>query len=317
MYRLEPRSPGPAELPEQRHDGGDRQSDHVGIRPGDPRDEPGRPSLYGIAARLAERLAGTDVGPNLVRAQRRHPDRRPLHVREAPAVAYDGQPGEHLVRAARQPREHPLGVGLVTRFAEQLVAEDHRGIGADHEPAGVTRRTGLGLEQRDTRNVTGWRFVGDQRLVHVDWTDVVREPSRGEQLAATWRGRGEDGNHSGEQYGTILGVQALNTVETRVLRTILDRQPLSEAKVRFAWRLSAGPTLGSATSLAWSEDGRLRVTVRSDEWRRELLRARAIILERLQDLLGKDAITAIHVTVAPPVVKASNVSRKPPASGGS
>jgi predicted nucleic acid-binding Zn ribbon protein len=90
-------------------------------------------------------------------------------------------------------------------------------------------------------------------------------------------------------------VEALDTAAARVLRTILDQQPLTEAKIRFAWRLSAGPTLAAATAVEWAADGRLRVTVKSDEWRRELVRARPLILQRLRELVGRDVVKALHV----------------------
>jgi predicted nucleic acid-binding Zn ribbon protein len=105
-------------------------------------------------------------------------------------------------------------------------------------------------------------------------------------------------------------VQALNTAEAQVLRAILDQQPLTEAKIRFAWRLSAGPTLAASTSVSWSEDRRLRVAVKSDEWRRELLRARPLILERLRELVGKDAVKTMHILRAGP-----RAGSEDPASG--
>lgn len=107
-------------------------------------------------------------------------------------------------------------------------------------------------------------------------------------------------------------MEALNTAAAQVLRAILDQQPLTEAKIRFAWRLSAGPTLSAATSIAWSEDGRLRVTVKSEQWRRELVRARPLILERLRELVGKGAVKTMHVISPDPENPASPaVSRKP------
>jgi predicted nucleic acid-binding Zn ribbon protein len=90
-------------------------------------------------------------------------------------------------------------------------------------------------------------------------------------------------------------MQALNSTATQVLRTILDQQPLTEAKVRFAWRMVAGPTVAGATAVRWTEDGRLCVTVKSEDWRRELTRARPILLERLRELVGKDAVKTMCI----------------------
>ena len=76
----------------------------------------------------------------------------------------------------------------------------------------------------------------------------------------------------------------------------MARQPLSVAKVDFAWRMAAGPTLAGATSVvSWSRGRRLIVRAKSEAWRREVERARPVILERLRDLLGADAVTALAV----------------------
>ena len=96
-------------------------------------------------------------------------------------------------------------------------------------------------------------------------------------------------------------MQGINTTAAVVLRAILDGQPLTEAKVRFAWRLAAGATVSGATSVSWTEEGRLIVRVKSDEWRREVARARPIVLERMRELVGADAIRTMHIEAPPEV----------------
>lgn len=94
-------------------------------------------------------------------------------------------------------------------------------------------------------------------------------------------------------------MQPINTAAATTLKSILDRQPLSEAKVAFAWRIAAGATLAAATSITWSDDGRLCVTARSEEWRRELVRARPLVLHRLRELIGPDGIKGLTINAGP------------------
>jgi len=77
------------------------------------------------------------------------------------------------------------------------------------------------------------------------------------------------------------------------MRSLLNQQPTSAGKVKFAWRVAAGPALGRAGVAELGERGTLRVRARDEAWRRELKHARPVILERLRQLLGKDAIQKI------------------------
>lgn len=83
------------------------------------------------------------------------------------------------------------------------------------------------------------------------------------------------------------------------VRMALDRQPLSEGKVRFAWSVAAGPALARASSAAW-HDGTLSITAKSEAWHRELERARPMIMKRLRELLGAEAVRHTRF-LAPPV----------------
>jgi predicted nucleic acid-binding Zn ribbon protein len=67
--------------------------------------------------------------------------------------------------------------------------------------------------------------------------------------------------------------------------TLLARQPLTPAKIAFAWQMAVGPGLARATSVEY-DGGVLRVTSSDGRWMREVERSRAMILERLRALLG-------------------------------
>jgi len=81
-----------------------------------------------------------------------------------------------------------------------------------------------------------------------------------------------------------------------VLGAILGRQPLSPAKVRFAWQTSAGAALARATDVTLHPGGTLDVHAASAHWAREVERSRPVLLERMQVLLGRDAVARIIVT---------------------
>jgi len=90
-------------------------------------------------------------------------------------------------------------------------------------------------------------------------------------------------------------MERLDATSTSVLRDILHAQPLTEAKVTFAWRIAAGPALARAATVSWSAAGTLTVYAASSAWRLELVRAKGIIAERLGALLGREAVRRIQI----------------------
>ncbi len=78
------------------------------------------------------------------------------------------------------------------------------------------------------------------------------------------------------------------------LAELLRDAPLSAGKVSFAWRAAVGPAVGRETAVRL-ESGTLIVDAATAHWAREIRRSSSIILDRLQKLLGPDAVTAISV----------------------
>ena len=72
---------------------------------------------------------------------------------------------------------------------------------------------------------------------------------------------------------------------TTTVSALLARQPLTPAKIAFAWQIAVGPALARATSVS-CERGVLRVRSGDIRWMREVERSRSMILERLRSLLG-------------------------------
>jgi hypothetical protein len=66
--------------------------------------------------------------------------------------------------------------------------------------------------------------------------------------------------------------------------------------VAFAWSIAAGATLARAASVEWTPDGVLTVRAKTDAWREEIHRARAVIGARLDALLGPDVVRRLTVT---------------------
>jgi hypothetical protein len=90
-------------------------------------------------------------------------------------------------------------------------------------------------------------------------------------------------------------MQPLDAAAVRALRSILVGQPMTDGKLGFAWRIAAGPSLGRAAKLSLSPTGALVVRARTEDWRREIVRARPLIEARLAELLGPGVVRRITV----------------------
>ena len=109
-------------------------------------------------------------------------------------------------------------------------------------------------------------------------------------------------------------MKRLDQTAVVALKSLLDTQPTTEAKVTFAWTIAAGPTLARAATVTWSENGTLHVTARTEAWRQELARARPLIARRVADLVGQQVVKRIAIDVVPEERLVSNVVT-PPARG--
>jgi hypothetical protein len=91
-------------------------------------------------------------------------------------------------------------------------------------------------------------------------------------------------------------MESLQRTASHALRTLLDGQPVTPAKMRFVWTLAAGAALARATDVEWRDaEGVLVVRARTDNWRRELRRARPILTERVRELAGRDAVRRLEI----------------------
>jgi predicted nucleic acid-binding Zn ribbon protein len=79
-----------------------------------------------------------------------------------------------------------------------------------------------------------------------------------------------------------------------VLAALLRDAPGSAEKVDFAWKHAVGPAIGRATAVRLEGDV-LLVDPADERWAREIRRSSAMILTRVQALLGETAVRAIEV----------------------
>ena len=91
-------------------------------------------------------------------------------------------------------------------------------------------------------------------------------------------------------------MEPLSSTAMRSLRSLLGTQPNTAAKIAFAWQVAAGPALARASRLQWEDAGTLRVHATNDNWRRELQRARPLLAERLDQLLGAGVVKKLVIS---------------------
>jgi hypothetical protein len=80
-----------------------------------------------------------------------------------------------------------------------------------------------------------------------------------------------------------------------ILAQIIRPAPLCQEKVAFAWQVSVGPAVSRATEVRLDEQGLLRVTAQSAQWRREVERSLGLIRSRLDTLLGPNVIIGVEI----------------------
>ncbi len=89
-------------------------------------------------------------------------------------------------------------------------------------------------------------------------------------------------------------VEPVQSIVPAVLAEIIRRQPASKERTAFAWSVAVGPALARVTSVELR--GRtMVVTTRDARWAKEIERATATILPRVQHLLGATIVDSLEV----------------------
>jgi Dna[CI] antecedent, DciA len=89
-------------------------------------------------------------------------------------------------------------------------------------------------------------------------------------------------------------MQGLGTLPALVLPALLARAPLTPEKVTFVWGLAVGSAIARATTVTLAETA-LTVRTADPAWAREVERSRALILVRVQQLLGAQLVRSIVI----------------------
>jgi predicted nucleic acid-binding Zn ribbon protein len=90
-----------------------------------------------------------------------------------------------------------------------------------------------------------------------------------------------------------LNVIKANQVMPAVVAEVIRKAPLTDAKVKFAWRLTVGPAIAKATQVRLGADGTLYVTAESNAWSDSVRASIGLIRSRLAHYLGDDAVKRI------------------------
>ncbi len=78
-----------------------------------------------------------------------------------------------------------------------------------------------------------------------------------------------------------------------VVAEIIRKAPLSPEKVEFAWRAAVGPAVARVTKVRLDQDRVLHVTASEPHWQGEVRRSSALILARLERMLGPGTVARL------------------------
>jgi Dna[CI] antecedent, DciA len=90
-------------------------------------------------------------------------------------------------------------------------------------------------------------------------------------------------------------MDSLHTVVPRALTELFRHGPMSQGKLEVAWRIAVGDALCRVSTVRLLEDGAVEINPADQRWHKELKRSSALILTRLNTLLGSDAVTRLVV----------------------
>ncbi len=90
-------------------------------------------------------------------------------------------------------------------------------------------------------------------------------------------------------------MESLQAIVPRALTELLRQGPLSQGKLEVAWRAVVGDALSRVTTVRLQPGGLVEVLASDARWNRELKRSSAMILGRLNELLGTGQVLRISI----------------------
>jgi predicted nucleic acid-binding Zn ribbon protein len=94
-------------------------------------------------------------------------------------------------------------------------------------------------------------------------------------------------------------MRAIQQFAPNVLAEVIRRQPPSEGRTTLAWQVAVGAAIARATSVQLA-DGVLTVTAQDPRWVADVEASRGVVLGRLKQLLGDDAVQTLRITTKAP-----------------
>jgi predicted nucleic acid-binding Zn ribbon protein len=88
-------------------------------------------------------------------------------------------------------------------------------------------------------------------------------------------------------------MKSIQQFSSDVLAEIIRRQLPSPARTTFAWQLAVGSALARVTTVTL-EGTILIVHCPDPRWTKEMVRAREVVLARVQHMLGSESVTALR-----------------------
>jgi predicted nucleic acid-binding Zn ribbon protein len=94
-------------------------------------------------------------------------------------------------------------------------------------------------------------------------------------------------------------MRPIQQLTPNVLAEVIRRQPPSEGRTALAWQVAVGAAIARATSVHL-EDGVLTVSAKDPHWVADVEASRTVVLDRLRQLLGPDAVRTIRTAADAP-----------------
>lgn len=91
---------------------------------------------------------------------------------------------------------------------------------------------------------------------------------------------------------------SVKQITPSLVAELVRSQPLTPAKVDFAWRTAAGPALARAATAELRDDGTILVRAATAAWQTAVERSRGLLLARMREMLGDDVARRLTVRVA-------------------
>jgi predicted nucleic acid-binding Zn ribbon protein len=93
----------------------------------------------------------------------------------------------------------------------------------------------------------------------------------------------------------MIPMDSLQALVPRVLVELFRQGPMSQGKLEAAWRIAVGEAISRISTVRLQPDGSVDVLAADQRWHRELKRSSPVILNKLNALLGQDAVRTLHV----------------------